>query len=407
MIDISPGACRILPSGGDPGAFGTLGCVLRMTGQDTGREERLFLLTCAHVLAGQGGAAEVVTTDGVSIATAIRTTDPATDGVDAAIAELLPPVASHAFTNYAIPGIGRPRGWRVAFAATVGTQLLAYGARSTRLCDVTVRARSQAIEVAAGVTLQGQLLCDGAQLDRGDSGAILVDHANLIVGMLVAIINRAPEHPADWPARLAVVTPINIVLGLINQRFGLGLEPLVDISEPPEGSDTPDAPRPGSTLDGAVPTPRSEGPRAWRNCNPGNMRPLANDRWLGQVAIAENFVVFEAEAYGWRALAINLRTYRNKHGIRSLLGITNRWAPSADGNRPVAYAEHLLATLRKGSGTAPAGIQDDFDFLEPGSMRALAKAIALQEDSRVKWDQPDAPSWHEAEFVRGMAAAGF
>lgn len=69
--------------------------------------------------------------------------------------------------------------------------------------------------------------------------------------------------------------------------------------------------------------------RAERNHNPLNIRKT-KDKFLGEANVQEDpeFKKFINNIYGYRAaLVIIIKTYKNKHGIKTIKGIINRWAP--------------------------------------------------------------------------------
>src|SRR4051812_38910947 len=78
------------------------------------------------------------------------------------------------------------------------------------------------------------------------------------------------------------------------------------------------------------------------NANPGNIdRGKPPTAWLGLATPAEmtpeqkaekRFAVFRSPEYGIRALAKLLQTYQSKHGLRTVRGIINRWAPPVENN---------------------------------------------------------------------------
>lgn len=82
--------------------------------------------------------------------------------------------------------------------------------------------------------------------------------------------------------------------------------------------------------------------RGYRNCNPGNIDHNPANKWQG---LAEprieapppgggrpRFARFVSHEYGIRALATLLITYQDKHGLRTVRGIVNRWAPGVENN---------------------------------------------------------------------------
>ena len=79
-------------------------------------------------------------------------------------------------------------------------------------------------------------------------------------------------------------------------------------------------------------------PRGIRNNNPGNIR--WGDDWKGLVPETQrtdkSFCQFTKPEYGIRAMIIILRNYQRRHGLNTVSGIINRWAP-ANENDTQAY----------------------------------------------------------------------
>lgn len=73
--------------------------------------------------------------------------------------------------------------------------------------------------------------------------------------------------------------------------------------------------------------------RGLRNNNPGNIRKSA-DKWLGLAAeqTDDEFFQFVSPEYGIRAMAVILRNYRNRYGLRTIRQIITRWAPPVENN---------------------------------------------------------------------------
>ena len=62
------------------------------------------------------------------------------------------------------------------------------------------------------------------------------------------------------------------------------------------------------------------------NNNPMNIR-ISADHWQGATGDDGTFTQFISPLMGIRAAAVVLRTYRDKHGLNTIAGIVNRWAP--------------------------------------------------------------------------------
>ena len=90
-------------------------------------------------------------------------------------------------------------------------------------------------------------------------------------------------------------------------------------------------------------------PRGIRNNNPGNIRLVPGQRWLGQVPPERQtdpeFVQFEDMLYGLRALCRVLRTYIRRHGLRTVGEIVARWAPPPE-NDTDRYARFVGLRLQ-------------------------------------------------------------
>lgn len=136
-------------------------------------------------------------------------------------------------------------------------------------------------------------------------------------------------------------------------------------------------------------------PRGVRNNNPGNIDRSAV-AWQGEVRTAAarkqeaRFCVFESPEFGFRALAKTLLTYRNKHGLRTVKAIINRWAPPTE-NITTAYVREVAKAL----GVDP---ETSIDVRERATMFGLAKAIARHENGGNFWD--------DATIHQGLTLAG-
>ena len=131
--------------------------------------------------------------------------------------------------------------------------------------------------------------------------------------------------------------------------------------------------------------------RGWRNNNPGNIRH--GDEWEGLRIIQNDsaFCQFTSPEFGIRAMARTLKTYHRKHGLNTLRGIINRWAPPAENN---THAYVLSVSHRMGLHADlpyPIGIDH---ILNP-----LIKAIIHHElgcqpysdwliDTGISWEDP-------------------
>lgn len=115
-------------------------------------------------------------------------------------------------------------------------------------------------------------------------------------------------------------------------------------------------------------------PRGIRNNNPGNIRHNSNNRWVGLSPCQndKDFCVFIAPRYGIRALAIILRNYQSRYGLKTVKDIINRYAPTIENNTN-SYIKSVCQFL---------GITDTtaIDVGEEYVMLCLLKAIIRHEN---------------------------
>jgi hypothetical protein len=82
---------------------------------------------------------------------------------------------------------------------------------------------------------------------------------------------------------------------------------------------------------------------------------------------------------GWRAACVNLLTYQDKHGLRTVRGLIDRWAPDEE-NDTSAY--QLSVSEQTGF-----GLDQEIDLHDGPTMLKLVTAMAHVEDSNAVWDQ--------------------
>ncbi len=131
-------------------------------------------------------------------------------------------------------------------------------------------------------------------------------------------------------------------------------------------------------------------PRGVRNANPGNI-DRTGTKWQGMAADQSGdprFIVFDAPEWGIRAIVRVLRTYYDKHGLRTVKGIINRWAPPVENDTEAYYV-----TVAKKLGVDP-GEQIDIDDLD--TLRTLVKAIIRHENGR--GPEPDG-GWYSDDVI--------
>lgn len=113
--------------------------------------------------------------------------------------------------------------------------------------------------------------------------------------------------------------------------------------------------------------------RGLRNNNPLNIR-RNNTRWKGLSAEQKDsaFFTFVASCWGYRAAFITLRNYKRLHGLTTLAGWVNRWAPPTE-NDTAAYTAYVA---RK------CGISqsDEIDTDDKGMMCRVVAAMSQMEN---------------------------
>ncbi len=139
-------------------------------------------------------------------------------------------------------------------------------------------------------------------------------------------------------------------------------------------------------------------PRSIRNNNPGNIR--VGDPWRGLATPAEMtpeqkaetaFCVFSAPKWGFRAMAVILMAYQDRHRLRSVAAMIDRWAPPHE-NNTAGYVARVCTAL---------GVSRDatVDVQDWRVARALVEAIARVESG-------GAFPWSDAEVDEGLKLAG-
>lgn len=123
--------------------------------------------------------------------------------------------------------------------------------------------------------------------------------------------------------------------------------------------------------------------RGVRNNNPGNIDYNKANKWKGQLppipAIEARFARFDTPENGIRALTKLLLTYQNKHGLKTVKAIINRWAPSVE-NDTAAY----VRAVERSTGTAPGA---EVDLRDPVVMKGFVRAIIHHENAGYEYPQ--------------------
>ncbi len=116
--------------------------------------------------------------------------------------------------------------------------------------------------------------------------------------------------------------------------------------------------------------------RGERNCNPGNI-DRNTIKWQGMAADQSRdprFVVFNTAFDGIRALAKVVLSYYRQHGLNTVRGIIDRWAPPSE-NDTGAYVRQVAMRL---SVTPDTRINPE----KPDTLAQLVAAIIKHENGR-------------------------
>lgn len=113
--------------------------------------------------------------------------------------------------------------------------------------------------------------------------------------------------------------------------------------------------------------------RGLSNCNPGNIRCSAS-RYRGEVRPSRDaaFKQFESLEWGYRAIFVTLRTYRQKYGLRTIREMISRWAPPTEN-----HTEAYIRAVSDRTGFAPDEV---LDIRLKGQMIPLVAAISEVEN---------------------------
>jgi hypothetical protein len=117
-------------------------------------------------------------------------------------------------------------------------------------------------------------------------------------------------------------------------------------------------------------------PRGIRNRNPGNIRYVegVTSTYIGCVGSDGSFCIFDTDEHGIRALAKLLLIYQDKHGLRTVRGIIDRWAPPVE-NDTSAYVTQVAKHISR----AP---DETLDLHDADTLTALTTAIIKHENGQ-------------------------
>ncbi len=123
-------------------------------------------------------------------------------------------------------------------------------------------------------------------------------------------------------------------------------------------------------------------PRALRCANPGNLR-RSEDKWQGLADAQDDpeFFTFKSPKWGFRAMAVLLINYQDKHDLHTISGIIHRWAPETE-NDTTSYI-HRVCEM---TGFAAAELLDLHKYTD---IAPIVKSIASVECGGWLFDNRD------------------
>lgn len=131
--------------------------------------------------------------------------------------------------------------------------------------------------------------------------------------------------------------------------------------------------------------------RGIRNNNPGNIRHGADWKGLAADQPDPDFCKFETPEYGLRAMGRTLLTYFNKHGIKTVDAIINRWAPPTE-NDTASYIKHVSSVL---------GVTPHQEIDVAAMLHELVSVIIYHENGKQPYSQQQVETG--CNMARGLA----
>ena len=132
--------------------------------------------------------------------------------------------------------------------------------------------------------------------------------------------------------------------------------------------------------------------RGIRNNNPTNLVHIDVNKWQG-LAVPPNdgrFCRFEAPAWGIRAAALNLISYQDRYGLRTIRELIGRWAPWSE-NDVYAYVSSVSKRMARGA-------DEMLDLHAYADLRPLIVAII--------WHECGAQPYGDEVIDEGLRRAG-
>jgi hypothetical protein len=210
---------------------------------------------------------------------------------------------------------------------------------------------------------QGQTIKGGL----GELAARLVGQA-----LMARAYNKANQglQPAITADQQEAEAPIQAAWNLLPGGSNAPQAPAVQQQPPPALDATQAAPPVPQVPQASAPAPPTS--RASRNNNPLNLTSLPHGAWDGQVGNDGPFAVFSSPQAGLAAADRNLQSYQRLHGINTIGGVINRWAPQSGGNDTGGY----IGAVSQDLGVAP---NQPIDLTDPQVRQKLLMSMAKVE----------------------------
>lgn len=255
---------------------------------------------------------------------------------------------------------------RTAMAAEAALGALFSGGAAALQARTTVRA--QASTDAALAVGTADHAARGTAPGMPADARSMAAHGNALSQAIDQVLRNEPVNVGDQLADTTFVRPGSAASADARAEAQLHVADLLPV--PPAGA----APSVASGF-----RPPTGAPRGVRNNNPGNIE-AGSANWQGQTGSDGRFATFDTPEQGIRALARNLLTYQERHGLDTVHGIVNRWAPPGE-NNTTSY----VAAVARAVGVGPA---DRLNLRDPQTLQRLAGAIIRHENGQNPY--PDA-----------------
>lgn len=224
--------------------------------------------------------------------------------------------------------------------------------------------------------------------------------AEVVVPDPTTSVTGAPVRGVQLPPEIANAQPQNVSASPYGE-LQKSLPGDVAAFQPPPGAGAQMPQQVASASPSAMYQPRPSDPRGIRNNNPGNIEDGAFARSLpGYAGTDGRFAKFETPAQGIAAQSKLMDVYSRKHGINSIAGIVNRYAPASDNNNVMAYA----SSVAKAVGVGP---NDPINISDPSVKAKLLPAMIRQENGRMPYQPQTIAAGVGGQPVPGAQADAF